>query len=271
MAIFDAYFGKLAEYVEQMRAGGAKVRGFDSPGSVGELKEGLPVRVGPQAGGGIILRGDTFVELGSPEAGSCAFVLWTERPSLVKDGRVTLIGPDIPDSEGGSLPFGQVVMVGGAGLGQAEHQALDQSQYVSDQVEGYMIKSTPGRMWSRVSKDAASKGLNFHALGQALIAIFKSEVDKVEGVEVIFVTSSKDDVQRIVDIAAQVQKIGKDIVREAWLARGYDILECNIGGDCGQCTDKSVCDEIREVISVRKKKTKTSPAKKLARARAGKK
>ncbi len=270
MAIFDAYFRKLAEYVEDLRASGVQVRDFESPGGVGDLREGLPVRVGPQAGGGIILRGDTFLELGSPDAGSCAFVLWTDQPSLVKDGRVTLIGPDIPDCEGASLPFGQVVLVGGTGLGQAEHQALDQCQYVSDQVEGYMIKSTPGRMWSRVGKDAANKGLNFHALGQALTAIFKSEVDKVEAVEVIFVTSSKGDVKRIDDIAAQVQKIGKDIVREVWLARGYDILECNIGGDCGACGDKSVCDEIREVISVRKKKAKTKTAKKAAKAKAGK-
>jgi CO dehydrogenase/acetyl-CoA synthase beta subunit len=269
MAIFDAYFKKIAEYVEALRGEGRQVREVDSPGTASELKEGLPVRVGPQAGGGLILRGDTFLELGSPEAGSCAFVLWTDQLSLVRDGRVTLIGPDITESEGASLPFGQVVMVAGTGLGQSEHSALDQSQYVSDQIEGYMIKSTPGRMWSRVSRDAADKGLGFHDLGKALMAIFRSEVDKTEGVEILFVTSSKDDVQRIDDIAAQVQKIGKDIVREVWLARGYDILECTIGGDCGSCTDKPVCDEIRELITVRKKKT--GRTKKTTKARATRK
>ena len=38
--------------------------------------------------------------------------------------------------------------------------------------------------------------------------------------------------------------------------KGYDILECTLGWDCSTCDDKSVCDDIREVIKVRKKKTK---------------
>ena len=119
-----------------------------------------------------------------------------------------------------------------------------------------MIKSTPGRMWSRVSNDAVEKGFSFETLGKALMAISKTEVPKVQAMEIIFVTSSKHDVQRLDDIAQQVRKISKDIVREIWLAKGYDILECTQSWDCGTCTDKSVCDEIREVIKVRKKKVR---------------
>ncbi len=79
------------------------------------LKKGLPVSVGPKASSGIILRGDTFVELGNPDIGSSAFVLWTDKTTLIRDGSITLIGPDIPESAGASLPFGQVLMVGGTG------------------------------------------------------------------------------------------------------------------------------------------------------------
>jgi hypothetical protein len=73
--------------------------------------------------------------------------------------------------------------------------------------------------------------------------------------EIIFVTSSKEDLQRLDEIAEQVKKISKDIIRETWLARGYDILECTLGWDCGSCPDKTVCDDIKEVVKVRKKKT----------------
>ena len=259
MSIFDAYVKKVAGYVEEVRRKGGQFREFDSPTAVSELVEGLPVRVGPGASSGVILRGDTFVELGSPDAGSCAFLLWTDNPSLIRDGRITLIGPDIQETPGASLPFGQVLMVGGEDLGKEEHSALEQSQYISDQVEGYMIRSTPGRMWSRVGKDAAAKGFDFCTLGKALMAIFKSDVPKVQAMEVIFVTSSKEDVQCLDDIAQQVRKIDKDIVRETWLARGYDVLECTLGWDCDSCADKPVCDEIREVITVRKKKAKNTP------------
>ena len=238
-----------------MRGEGKQVREFDCPGDHSRLLEGLPIRVGPEASSGIILRGDTFVELGSPDTSSCAFILWTENTSLVRDGHITLIGPNIQESEGASLPFAQVLIAGGAGLGEEEHSTLEQNQYIADQIEGYMLRSTPERMWGRVGKDAANKGFDFETLGKALMSIFKTEVPKVQAMEIVFVTSDKEDVQQLNNIAEQVRKISMDIVRETWLARGYDILECTLGWDCSTCADKAVCDEIREVITVRKKKT----------------
>jgi len=254
MAVFDVYIKKIAEYIAAMRAGGKQVRTFDCPGDPERLLNGLPVRVGPGAGSGIVLRGDTFAELGSPEAGSCAFPLWTQNVGLVKDGRITLIGPDILESKGASLPFGQILIAAGAKLSEKEHSVLDESQYVSDQIEGYMVKSTPGRMWTRISNDAAEKGFGFEVLGKALMGIYKSRAPQIEAMEVVFITSSKEDVRRLDDIAEQVKKISKDIIRETWLARGYDILECTLGWDCGSCPDKVVCDDIKALITVRKKK-----------------
>ena len=256
MGVFDAYIKKIAGYMEEMRAGGRQIRVFNWPGAPEELLTGLPVQVGPQASSGIILRSDTFLELGSPDAGSCAFPLWTDNPHMLNDGKVTVIGPDIKESQGASLPFGQVLITGGDKLSEQEHPALEQSQYVSDQIEGYMIKSTPGRMWSRVSNEAVEKGFSFEVLGKALLAIVKTEVPNVEAMEVLFITTGKEDVKRLDDIGQQVQKISKDIVREIWLAKGYDILECTLGWDCSTCDDKSVCVELKEVIKVRKKKAK---------------
>ena len=255
MAVFDAYIRKVAEYVEAMRGGGRQVRVFDCPGDPERLLDGLPVKVGPGAGSGIVLRGDTFAELGSPEAGSCAFPLWTNNTGLLKDGKITLIGPDILESRGASLAFAQIIIAAGKELSDKQHSALDESQYISDQIEGYMVKSTPGRMWTRISNNAAERGLGFEALGKALIAIYKSHVSQIEAMEIVFVTSGKEDVRRLDEIAEQVKKISKDIIRETWLARGYDILECTLGWDCGSCPDKTVCDDIKTVITVRKKKS----------------
>ncbi len=255
MAILDVYLKKVAKYVGGMRGNGRQVREIECPTELGKLLEGLPVRVGPQASSGIILRSDTFVELGNPDVASCAFLLYTDNPSLIRDGKITLIGPDIQESPAASLPFAQVLMVGGVDLAEEEHEVLDQTQYVSDQIEGYMDRSGFHRMWSRVRKDAAGKGFSFETLGRALMAIYKSEVPKVQAVEVIFVTSSKEDVEQLDNIATQVQKIGKDITTQHWKAKGFDVLECNLGWDCNSCKDKGVCDEIRKVVKVRKKKT----------------
>ena len=254
MGALDLTLKQVAAFVEERRRDGGQVRAFQCGGDPQELRQGLPVRVGPGANAGLILRPDTFAELGSPDAGSAAFPVWTRDASQLSDGRITLIGPRIRESEGASLPFGQVLMIGGAELGDEEHEALEQNQYVADQIEGYMIRSTPGRMWSRVGKDAARRGFDFDVLGQALMLLFKSAIPKIEAMEVLFVTSGKEDLQQLNGIAEQVRTIGTLIARNAWLARGYDILECTLGVDCRSCSDKPTCDDIRDVVKIRKKK-----------------
>ena len=255
MATFDEYVKKVAGYVEAMRTEGRPVKELACPTAIDALTESLPIQVGEGANPGIILRSDTFAELGNPEAGSCALVLWTDDPALVRDGTITVIGPDISESEGASLPFGQVLLVGGHELSVEEHQSLSQAQYVADQIEGYMIKSSSRNLWGRVSKEVAAKGFRFEVLGQALMSIYKSTSPKVEAVELVFVTSDKNDVLRLGEIAGEVQEVSTEIVKEHWKARGYD-LDCDL--DCKSCSEKVVCDDIRKVISDRARKQRES-------------
>jgi CO dehydrogenase/acetyl-CoA synthase beta subunit len=225
---------------------------FDYSGSPEELRAGLPVEVGPSANPGIVLRGDTFVELGNPQAGSCAALLWTDRPSLIRDGRITLFGPGIQESAEASLPFGQVLLVGGEDLEQEDHEKLQQAQHVADQIEGYMVRSASQNLWSRVSKDAAAKGFDFETLGRALMDLVKTGAPKVAAVEVLFVTTRKEDVKRLDGIVSGFKEVGREILKENWKARGYD-LDCDF--DCESCTDQEVCDDIRDVIVARRKKS----------------
>jgi CO dehydrogenase/acetyl-CoA synthase beta subunit len=253
MSLFNAYITKVAQYIDELRTKGRRIRRIDCPESVDALLSGLPVRVGPKAGANLILRSDTFLELGNPEVGSASFLLWTDDPSLVKSGRVTVIGPDVPESEGASLPFGQVIIAGGKKLGGDKHEMLERTQYVSDQIEGYMLKSMSRQTWSRISKDAAAKGFSLETLGKALMAIVKTSVTEVESIEIIFVTTSKEDLQPLEELGEQVREISKNVTKEIWKSKGYDI-ECFSPYNCNNCPDSAVCDEIKEMVNVRKQK-----------------
>jgi CO dehydrogenase/acetyl-CoA synthase beta subunit len=248
MAIFDAYIELTSGYVEELRAAGRQVRELSL---AGDPPPPLPLKIGPGAGSGLVLKSDTFLELGSPTAGSCAFVLSSERTSLIRDGRVRLIGPDVRESPAGVLPFGQVIMAGVALSGE-DYQLLVQSQYTGDWIEGYMVKSMPGRIWSRVSNEAAEKGFGFEFLGTALMQLVKDQVPKVTAAEVIFVTSDKADVQRLGAIGTEVSSIAREIRKKIWEKRGIDISDCAFGGDCGSCGDRSVCTEVRKIASLRR-------------------
>lgn len=249
MTVLNAYIQTTAEFVEAARSRGTQVKSFAAPASAVELREGLPFRVGPGASQRVLLREDTYVELGNPESGSCACILVTDRPSIVKDGRITVIGPDIAESAGLSLPFAQILIVGGTALQDEDIEPLRATHIVGDQIEGYMVRSYSHSIWSRVSKDIVARGFNLESLGRALMAIYKSGNGKIQSMEILFVTSGKDDVRRLDDIAAQVRKIAREIVKQTWKIRGYDI-DCL--SNCSTCDDKPVCDEIREMLKVKK-------------------
>ena len=71
-----------------------------------------------------------------------------------------------------------------------------------------------------------------------------------------FVRSRKEDVERLSRIALQVKKIAGEIRKKKWELKGID-LDCTYQRDCTRCSDKPLCDNIREVIEIRKKQKTT--------------
>ena len=253
MSRYDEHIKRVDKYLQ-----GRQVREFNCPPSVDELKEDLPVQVGPGSNPGIILRSDMYAELGNPAEGSIGFIVWTENTSLVRVGRIALIGPDIPDLEGASVPFGQVVMIAGEKLDTEVQEKVEEYQHVSDYLEGYMVRSSSQSIWGRVSKDSVVKGFSMETLDKALMINMKSNVPEIEAMEVVFVTSNKDDVKQLGEIAVEVDDIRKEIIKAVWKERGYD-LDCDL--NCGSCSSKTTCDDIRDIIRSRDKKEKAEEAK----------
>jgi len=116
-----------------------------------------------------------------------------------------------------------------------------------------MLKSTSDYLWARINKDVAARGFNFEILGKALISLIKSRTPGISAVEILFVTSSKEDVKELASVASEVKGLGSDILKEAWKERGFDV-DCDF--DCASCHDEPVCDDIREVIVEVRKNTR---------------
>lgn len=246
--IFDTYIAKLGAFADRQRVSGKRITAWRAPIDVEELLSSLPVRFGAGANPGVVLRGDTYLELGNPEAGSAEITVFTENVNLISDGKITLIGPDLGEVAGASLPFGQITILGGRSLCQADHDRLHAAGIVGDRIEGYMVRSVPNAIWSRISKAAAAKGFCFEALGRALMALYRANCPDIEAIAIVFVTSGADAVAELGSIAAQVREIRRELVREKWAIRGY-VIECATG--CSNCGDKRVCDDIREVLKMR--------------------
>jgi|WetSurMetagenome_2_1015567.scaffolds.fasta_scaffold64102_3 CO dehydrogenase/acetyl-CoA synthase beta subunit len=193
----------------------------------------------------IVLKDDTGLELGSPEMDSVSCLLWTHDNSLVEDGRITLIGRDFVQCTGESLPFGKVVIACVHGFNEdnayERHKDMDFLRYDLD-LKGFMLRAASQfmREWCRISKEAIRNGFSARILGSALIKLFRTQ-SFVKSTEVIYLTSSTDDIVRLKEITTPAEMI---IAAMNKMAGEMDF-------ECDSCDYKPVCDDATQLKSMR--------------------
>lgn len=186
----------------------------------------------------IILKGDTAIEVGSPDSASVSFLLPTEDASLVHDGRMTIIGPDFPACSGQSIPFGKVILIACHGFDEdnffSRHQEMFLQRFSLD-LDGYSPRSIPqaGKEWSRVSKKALANGFSLEVLGNELYREL-SALEYVDAVEIAFVTSTAADVNQFKSIAERSNKALSALNKMAE----------HLVYDCKNCDYQDVCNEV---------------------------
>ena len=202
----------------------------------------------PQGGGrNIVIGDDVGVELGSPQKASAAALIWTRDPKKVSDNRITLIGPDIHESAGKSLPFGKIVLVEVEGIDEdnAFHRYMEMegARYDVD-LKGYMIRavSKTRKEWCRISKQAVAQGFGFDILGARLIQQLRQK-PYIRKVELIFITSGTEDVNAVEAIVGPAQRV----------IAAMNKMANEMALDCGSCDYNDVCSEVAMLGAMREK------------------
>lgn len=200
----------------------------------------------PDGGGkNIIFQEDVGVEIGNPSIGSLSFIVWTDDPGRVNDGSISIVGPDLGDTKSKNLPFAKIVIAKVHGFDKdnafERYRELEALRYDVD-LKGYMMRGTSQyqREWSRISKDAISKGFSFQHIGDALIQQMRA-IEYVDAAEMVFVTSSKEDIETLTEISIRVGRVIN--------AMNKMLEEMSI--DCDTCEYVDVCDEVRELKQMR--------------------
>jgi CO dehydrogenase/acetyl-CoA synthase beta subunit len=243
---FDPYFARIREYTDGLGRERRSVRIWPSR----PVPEARASAIGPSAN--IILKDETALELGGPRTASSAFMLWTDDASLVSDGTITLVGPDVPEVPSSPTPFGQVVLLGGPTLGSRAQPELERALHAAERAPGYMVRRTGGQVWARLSRDAAKAGFTFQLLGSRILTDLR-DATGVNAAEILFVTSGEDDVRVLERIGAQVRKLAHDLRRDRLRETADGALECETEISCDACPDSDVCTDIREMIVIRKR------------------
>jgi CO dehydrogenase/acetyl-CoA synthase beta subunit len=233
MDIFDPTISQIRTYIEarQHRSEPAAKKVFWPPGGAGNIVFGK----------------DIGLELGSPGTASLSTLIWTSTPGLVSDDRITLIGNDMGESSLNSLPFAKLLLVEVEGFtgdnAYHRHMEMEAVRYDLD-LKGYMIRavSRARKEWCRISKEALSNGFSFFLLGSVFIEKLK-KIPYIQKVEIIYITSSVEDVRKITSItehSARIITAMNKMVKEMEL-------------DCTVCDYSDVCNEVEMLSGMRKK------------------
>ncbi|MDF2956578.1 MAG: CO dehydrogenase/acetyl-CoA synthase beta subunit [Candidatus Alkanophagales archaeon MCA70_species_1] len=160
-----------------------KGRVYQAPTDLDHLFDGVKYEISPKWGGERIRKGEYALELGGPRFNytSVWFIEIVHDPDRIQDGRIELIGPDIPEiPDGTSLPFMFWIRYYGKELDDLHLDLLTRWTYMALEFgEGWMLLNTRDTIWLRLRKTAKHKHDFFH-LAQAMIANTKIMFPYVE-------------------------------------------------------------------------------------------
>jgi len=226
---------------------------INNPTTIEHLKQSLHFKMGEEVNTIFIQKEDVFVELGSPQHESVSYIV-VGSPSEIYDGRITLIGPDIPESEGKELNFGQVLLVSGTTIHDLDYKEMERALFHVQNLEGFMIRAIPNKLWGRVTRQAVQHGFAFETLGKALMLMYRQQFRLIEAMEVIFITTdTPQDFLELRVIGSEVRKKHLQKYSDSLKTRLAELTEkqradCDNPWSCEECDYNEVCDEIQDIV-----------------------
>lgn len=203
-------------------------------------------------GGVIIGPGDTLIELGHPVTTSMCLGMLTKREDLVADGSVTVVGKELQELPEGRYPFAFIVLTEVMETDESCRHALARKMSSCDSLAGCMARVLSDRIWVRLSKEALNRGISLGTIGWYLISELKKEKDKFNKVEVIYIVSEKDHVNRLRPVADKLAK-NRNIRYKAKYSKRED---CNNVLDCEECPEFLTCQVFKDALVIARERRK---------------
>lgn len=193
--------------------------------------EDIPVDVGIIYEGERIRGREMQVELGGPREEYKFELVQAKELDEIEDGKVTIIGNDLPDiPEGTNVPFGMIIDVGGVEIEKDLEGVIERRlhEYVNF-IEGFMHLNQRYDIQMRLSKKSYQKGFNsLNIFAKILFRLYKSEMSFIEKMQITFIT----DAEKVKEMYPETIKIYDE--RDA-KARGMSDDDVDVFYGCSLC------------------------------------
>jgi CO dehydrogenase/acetyl-CoA synthase beta subunit len=199
----------------------------------------------------IILSEETKFELGGLNKQSFSFIYPINDAKLAEDGNIVLIGKELNEVEEKDLDFGLFILIGGKDITEKQIEDLKHFSFISNGIEGFMVRSVPQKFWCRLSSEIIEKGFSFEFLGNAILYLYKEKFgDLIEAMEIIIINTYLDSINQFIELTSEIRQERKEKWAkkvEAWKKRA----DCDFEWDCEGCPYIDTCDLVRDVLKER--------------------
>ena len=196
----------------------------------------------------IILQEETGLELGGSDKNSFSVVFPISELELIQDGKISILGHEINSIENSSVDFGIFLLIGVDNALENQNQDLKQMNFISNSIEGYLIRTIPRRFWCRISSSVIKNNFSFEFLGNAIQHLYRQKFEKlIKSTEIIFINSYPESIKQFIDASAEIYARSKKkwkVKIEEWKKK----IDCEYDWGCEICPYKEECFNVKEVL-----------------------
>ncbi len=239
-------------FLEKEAQFGRRVNLYKINSNLPEYFKNLKIKVELDNCKEIILKEESKLELGGVNKKSFSLIFPINEQECVNDGIITLIGPEIHCISEPSIDFGIFILIGLKRINDNDFDVLRHFNFISNGIEGFMIRTIPRRFWCRISENVINE-FSFEFFGNAIMYLYKKKFkDLIKSMEIIFINSHPDLIDEFIevtsDIREDVESKWKEKV-EKWKKR----VDCDYDWDCEECIYYEVCEDVKDVLEERNK------------------
>jgi len=152
----------------------------------------------------VILQEETGLELGGVNKKSFLLIFPIQELETIHDGNITLLGQEIKAIKESSIDFGLLILIG-VNKSEIENDELRQLYFISNSIEGFLIRTIPRRFWCRINSNALQRNFSFEFLGNAIFHLYQQKFGNlIKAMEIFFINTYTDSIGHFKEISSEI-------------------------------------------------------------------
>jgi len=211
------------------------------------------INVGLEENKEIILKEETYLELGGINKRSFSLIHPIFDMNLIEDGKITLLGPEIHQISDFNVDFGLLILIEVENLSKKEYHDIKSLNFISNGIEGFSIRTIPRKFWCRIGNKAYNKKFSFEFLGNAIIYLYRQKFKElIKKMEILIICSYPKTINEFIELSSDITNKFQEELKakiDEWRKR----IDCEYDWGCEICPYKEECYDIKQVLVERER------------------